>query len=89
MASALLLRGPGSGPSDRWPLEARDEEIVALALRDLVQYAVDPQRGAIAHERDGEVIAAWDEEGALRLAQLLPPVYSDLAEAIVQRHRRG
>ena len=89
MASALLLRGPGSEAPDRWPLEDHDEEIVAAALRELVQYTVGAQRGAIAHERDGEIIAAWDEEGAHRLAQLLPPAYSELAAAILERHWPG
>jgi hypothetical protein len=87
MASALLLCGPGGDATDRWPLEAHDEEIVAAAARDLVAYAVDPPGAAIAHERDGEIVAAWSADGARRLAQLLPPAYAELAEAILQRHR--
>jgi hypothetical protein len=88
VASALLLCGPGGEPTDRWALDVRDEEVFAAAARELVRFAVDPAAGAIAHERDGELVAGWTADGARRLAQLLPPAYADLAEAILQRHRR-
>jgi hypothetical protein len=87
MASALLLRGRGSEARDRWPLEAGDEEAVAAAARELVAYTADPTDAPIAHERDGQIIAAWDVDGARRLAQLLPPAYAELSEAILERHR--
>ncbi len=87
MASVLLLRGPGSDAEDRHPLDAGDEEALASAYRELVGFATSVEDGAIAHERDGEIVAAWNHEGALRLAQLLPPAYGDLANAIRERHQ--
>jgi hypothetical protein len=91
VAGVLLLRGPASEDADRWPLDDRDEENLSSTWGPLVSHAVDTTdeaRAAIAHERDGTVVAAWDHAGALRLAQALPPSYSDLAEAILERHRR-
>jgi hypothetical protein len=87
MASVLLLRGSGSEGGDRVPLDAGDEEALASAYRELVAFATSSDEGAIAHERDGEIVAAWSQEGALRLAQLLPPAYGDLANAIRERHQ--
>jgi len=87
MASVLLLRGSGSEAGDRVPLNAGDEEALASAYRELVAFATSSDEGAIAHERNGEIVAAWSQEGALRLAQLLPPAYGDLANAIRERHQ--
>jgi hypothetical protein len=55
--------------------------------RELVAFVTPPEQGAIAHERGGEIVAAWSREGALRLAQLLPPAYEGLAAAIRERHQ--
>jgi hypothetical protein len=87
MASVLLLRGVGCDVEDRYPLDAGDEELLAPAFRELVGFATSGEQGAIAHERDGELVAAWSREGALRLAQLLPPAYAELANAIRERHQ--
>ena len=87
MASILLLRGVGSSSADRRPLDADDEELLAPVFRELVGFAVSGEQGAIALERDGEIAAAWSQEGALRMAQGLPPVYSELATAIRERHQ--
>jgi hypothetical protein len=87
MASVLLLRGIGSGPVDRHPLGDEDEELLAPVFRELVGFATSGEQGAIARERDGEIVAAWSQEGALRLAQRLPPAYGDLANAIRERHQ--
>ncbi len=87
MASTLLLRGAASGPSDRHRLDERDEEMLACAFRDLISYSSSEKDGAIAHERDGEIVAAWNRDGALRLAQLVPPAYAELSSAILERHR--
>jgi len=84
MASYLLLAGIGSGPDDRWSLDERDEDNLAVALRELVPYTAEPDQAALVHERDGATIAAWDREGALRLAELLPPAYADLSNALVR-----
>jgi hypothetical protein len=87
MATILLLRGLGSGSGDRRPLDAQDEELLAPIFRELVGFAVSPEQGAIALERDGEVVAAWSQEGALRMAQGVPPAYGDLASSIRERHQ--
>jgi hypothetical protein len=92
MAGVLLLRGPASEDADRWPLDDRDEDNLASTWGPLVSHAVDPadeSRAAIAHERGGTIVSAWDQAGALRLAQALPPAYAELSEAILERHRRG
>lgn len=86
MASALLLRGAESGVEDRQPLGPAEEDALAPAFRELVSFATAPEQGAIAHERDGEIVAGWTREGALRLAQLLPPAFEELAAAIRERH---
>src|SRR5207247_5951008 len=59
MASVLLLRGVGGDAEDRHPLDPADEEALASAYRELVAFATSGEEGAIAHERDGEVVAAW------------------------------
>jgi hypothetical protein len=87
MASILLLRGVGSSSDDRHPLHAEDDELLAPVFRELVGLATSADQGAIALERDGEVVAAWSQEGALRMAQRLPPAYGDLANAIRERHQ--
>ena len=87
MAGVLLLCGVESGPGDRYALSAAEEEALASAFRELVAFATPPEQGSIAHGRDGSIVAAWTREGALRLAQLLPPAYGDLAAAIVGRHQ--
>jgi hypothetical protein len=89
MASVLLLRGLGSRGDDRWTLEDRDEQLLAPVVRELVSFTVEPQRAAIVHERGGEIVAAWNEDGALRLAQALPPAYAALAAAIGARRGSG
>jgi len=86
VASALLLDGPESLDDDRWTLDDRDEELLAPVIRDLVRFTVAAPRAAIVHERDGHVVAAWTADGARRLAQALPPSYSELAGAISARH---
>lgn len=86
MASYLLLAGIGSGPDDRWSLDERDEDNLAVALPELVRYTAEPDQAALVHERDGATIAAWDREGALRLAELLPPACADLSNALVRRY---
>jgi hypothetical protein len=86
VTSDLLLRGVQSGDADRWRLDERDEEALELALRQLVEYATEPERAAIVHTRNGEIIAGWNREGALRLARLLPPAYDELRDALVARY---
>jgi len=87
MASVLLLRGVEGSSADRHPLDAEDEELLAPVLRELVGFATSAEQGAIALERDGEVVTAWSQEGALRMAQSLPPAYGELANAIRERHQ--
>jgi hypothetical protein len=86
MASILLLRGVEGSSADRHPLDSEDEELLAPVFRELVGFATSPEQGAIALERDGEVVTAWSQEGALRMAQRLPPAYAELANAIRERH---
>ena len=87
MASTLLLEGVSGGPDDRWSLDDRDEEALGPAFRCLVAHTTDPLGAAIVHERDGEPIAGWDAEGAIRLAGALPPSYADLSTELLRRHR--
>jgi hypothetical protein len=87
MTSILLLRGVESSIEDRYPLDPAADEALSSASRELVSFATSAEQGAIAHERDGEIVAAWNHEGALRLAQLLPPAYAELANTIRQRHQ--
>jgi hypothetical protein len=87
MASVLLLRGPDSGSDDRRTLEPREEEALASVAGELVAFATAPERGTIVHERDGRPVAAWDEAGASRLAQLLPPSCAELSNAISERRQ--
>jgi hypothetical protein len=87
MATELLLRGPESPPVDRCGLDERGEEMLAAAARELIAYTTSRENGAIALERDGEIVAVWSHEGALRLAQLVPPAFAELASAILQRHQ--
>jgi hypothetical protein len=84
MASVLLLRGAESGVEDRHLVGPAEE--LAPAFPELVSFATPPEQGAIALERDGDVVAGWTREGALRLAQLLPPAFEELAAAIRERH---
>jgi hypothetical protein len=87
MASILLLRGVEGSSEDRYPLDPAADEALSAAYRELVSFATPAEQGAIAHERDGEIVAAWSHEGALRLAQLLPPAYAELANTIHERHQ--
>jgi hypothetical protein len=86
MASVLLLRGAESAVGDRHPLRPAEEDALAPAFRELVSFATPPEQGALALERDGDIVAGWTREGALRLAQLLPPAFEELASAIRARH---
>jgi hypothetical protein len=87
MGGVLLLRGLESGEEDRRPLEPREEEALASVAGELVAFATAPERGAVVHERDGQPVAAWDEAGAARLAQLLPPSCVELSNAIAERRQ--
>jgi hypothetical protein len=89
VTSVLLLRGLEGGPDERRPLDARKEEALASVTGELVSFAVSPDQGAIAHERDGQITAAWNRDGALRLAELLPPAFAELASAIRERYQRS
>jgi hypothetical protein len=87
MPTVLLLRGIESGDQDRRALDERENEALAIAARELVSFATPADQGAVVHERDGEVVAAWTSEGALRLADLLPPAHDGLASEIRSRHQ--
>jgi hypothetical protein len=87
VTSVLLLRGVEGSVGDRYPLDPGADEALSAASRELVSFATAAEQGAIAHERDGEIVAAWSREGALRLAQLLPPAYAELANTIQDRHQ--
>jgi len=76
-----------SGPSDRRSLDERGEEALVSASSGLVTFATASEHAAIVHERDGQSVGAWDRAGALRLAQLLPPAFADLSNAILERHQ--
>lgn len=84
MTSQLLIAGTESAPEERWQLNDHDEEILSSVLRELAPYATPAEQAAVVHERDGEVISAWDRDGALRLAQALQPAYGELAETLVR-----
>jgi hypothetical protein len=86
MASVLLLRGAESGAGDRHPLSPAEEDALVPAFRELVSFVTPPEQGAIALERDGETVAGWSREGALRIVALLPPAFEELAAAIRERH---
>lgn len=87
MASILLLRGIDGSVEDRYPLDLAAEEALSAAARQLVSFATPGEQGAIAHELDGEIVASWSREGALRLAQLLPPAYAELSNTIQDRYQ--
>jgi hypothetical protein len=87
MTSVLLLRGVDAEPDERRPLNAREDKAVAAAASELVSFAVSADQGAVAHERAGQITAAWTRDGALRLAELLPPAFTELATAIRERYR--
>lgn len=89
MTSRLLLAGAASAPDDRWTLEDDDEAALATVLGQLAPFVTRPEDAAVVHERDGEVIAAWDRSGAVRLARALPPAYGELTDALVDRYGVG
>ena len=86
MANVLLLRGAESGVEDRHPLSPAEEDALAPAFRELVSFVTPLEDGAIALERNGNIVTGWSQEGALRIAAVLPPAFEELAAAIRERH---
>jgi len=86
MAGILLLRGADSRGSDRRPLTDEEEQAVLDASRHLVPFTASRADAAIVHLTSGGGSAAWDEGGAVRLAQSLPPAFLELAGEIAERH---
>lgn len=88
MAGRLILMPTVGATPDYWALGEHDEELLPAVLRDLAPYAAPVERAVLIHERDGNVISAWDEAGALRLAHALPPAYAKLAAALQRRYSK-
>jgi hypothetical protein len=86
--TALLLQVREEGLVERRPLTLREEDALASASDELVAFAIRPPAGAIALERDGEIVAAWTRKGALRLAELLAPAHEALAATILDGYRQ-
>lgn len=88
LASTLLIRRR-AGRDGLVRLDDRDETVLRTTLSQLAAYAVEPDRAALVHMRDDDVIAGWTLEGAMRLAQSLPPAYAELADALRAVYRDG
>jgi len=82
MAGILLLRGPGSRGSDRGLLSDDVEPAVVDAPRHLVSFTALRADAAIVHLTGSGGSVAWNEEGAERLAQSLPPAFAQLADDV-------
>lgn len=82
-----MLRDVDGESEERRTLDAAEEEALAAVSSGLVAFVAPPEQAVIAHERDGEVTRAWTREGALRLAELLPPASAELATVLRERYQ--
>jgi hypothetical protein len=78
------LRGIEDEPEKRHILAKREEEAFSSVSSGLVSYVAPADNAALAYERDGLVATSWTRQGALRLAELLPPACSELANMLRQ-----
>lgn len=73
MALTLELRHLQGAPAS-WPVDDGDDVAVRGLLRDLRDFAADPESRTavlVATEEDGTISGAWNRDGARRFAHTL------------------